>query len=104
MTTYKSLFDDVETLPVQSKPKEKERQKFTPGCTNCPLNQEGCVKVIGLSRVVGRKVMVWAQAPGLRETQYIYVDKDGVKRRGVELIGASGAGFWRGKWVGGART
>lgn len=94
MSTYKGLFDEKET-PIPDKPKDDKKKKFVRGCQDCTLNTEGCVKVIGLSRIAGKKVFVWAQNPGRDEVRHIYEDADGKKRRGMELIGPSGKFFWR---------
>ncbi len=54
------------------------------GCHKCPMNGvPGVNKILGISRIHGRKVMLWAQSPGKTENS-----------TGRELVGASGKFLW----------
>ena len=51
------------------------------GCATCPLNRKK--KIINIDRIKGRKIMVWAEAPGHDE-----------EVADLELVGKSGQLFW----------
>lgn len=53
------------------------------GCSFCPLNTKAR-KIIGLKRLRGRPIHVWAEAPGGEED-----------KKGLELVGAVGKLLWR---------
>ena len=61
------------------------RGGLTLGCSRCPLNNApGINKVLGLHRITGKRVMVWAQNPGKVENE-----------KGWELCGPSGQLVWK---------
>jgi uracil-DNA glycosylase family 4 len=84
---YQGLIND---RPVGARKKTSLTQQR--GCSGCPLNTPNVVKVKGISRIAGRRIFVWGQAPGRREVEYVD-KKTGVQ--GLELIGPSGTFFWR---------
>lgn len=61
------------------------------GCEACPLDRApGIVKIKGLSRIMGRRAMMWAMCPGAEEN----------KQR-LELVGRAGELLWKGtRYVG----
>src|SRR6185503_15174710 len=79
------LSDDGSTTEIASSKKKSEFKVFQGlGCKGCPLDQQpGIFKVINLKKVKGRKIFVWAQAPG-------YIEN----KNQIELIGPSGKWFW----------
>jgi len=85
-TTFrKNLFG--ERVTVVAKPTRtttKSNDSMPRGCAHCPLNRVPDVrKVKGLSRIRGRKAMLWAQNPGREENA-----------RGLELVGPAGQLLW----------
>jgi uracil-DNA glycosylase family 4 len=55
------------------------------GCSSCPLDKApGIRKIKGLSRIRGRKVMVWGQSPGGKENE-----------QELELVGPYGDFTWK---------
>jgi len=55
------------------------------GCRYCPLNQvPGIKKILGLDRIRGRPIMIWAMCPGREENS-----------KGLELVGPSGQLLWK---------
>jgi uracil-DNA glycosylase family 4 len=61
------------------------RGGLTLGCSRCALNNaSGINKVMGLHRITGKRVMVWAQNPGKVENE-----------KGWELCGPSGQLVWK---------
>src|SRR6266566_3400908 len=72
------------------KPREKRQRiasakpKKGRGCEFCPLNKvHGLHKVMNLEKVVGKKIMIWAQNPG---------ELENIKR--MELVGPAGKLLW----------
>src|SRR5512146_2214034 len=61
----------------------KAKVKPGTGCENCPANGE-FVKVKGLVRIKGRKIMLWAQCPGHNEA---------LQKK--ELLGPAGKYLWK---------
>lgn len=86
MKGYRSLLDFNEAPePEKKKSSGKAPKADSRGCAHCPMNEvKGINKVKGLDRIEGKKIMVWAQAPGREENAH-----------GLELIGPSGKFFWK---------
>lgn len=79
----RNLFGEVATRP-NPKRKTGKRGGHPPGCEYCPLNTiPGVRKVKGLSRIEGRRAMLWAQSPGRNENL-----------KEIELIGRAGDFLW----------